>query len=567
MLDTDKPYCQPCLSPVWDTALAAHALLEVGGEATERAARGLDWLIERQILDVVGDWAATRPDVRPGGWAFQYANPHYPDLDDTAVVVMALDRCDRERYRPAIERATEWIVGLQSRNGGWGAFDADNTHFYLNHIPFADHGALLDPPTSDVTARCVGMLAQLGFGDEHAALTAGARLPASASRRPTGPGSGAGAPTTSTAPGRCSAPRTPPGSILRSPEIRRAVDWLLVAPARRRRLGRGWRFATGKTSRAARARSAPPRRPPGRCSASWRWARPNNPAVARGIAYLLETQAGQRPLGRGELYRRRLPARLLSALSRLPGILPALGPGAVPQPLPKQQPDGPSQLRVVTVVAVTGLRAEARLARGAGFAVICAGGNPARTAAALDKAIAEGVEGLISFGIAGGLDPQLRSGTLVAASAVIGADGTRHATDEAWRHALSADVDTVTGDIFGGEAIVATTAEKAALHARTGALAVDLESLVVARAARHAELPFIVLRAIADPATRPLPPAALVPLSQDGSPHLPRVLLSVLRAPQQIPSLIRTARETQCALQALKRSAAAARRTFAPPPA
>jgi adenosylhomocysteine nucleosidase len=221
----------------------------------------------------------------------------------------------------------------------------------------------------------------------------------------------------------------------------------------------------------------------------------------------------------------------------------------------------------VTVVAITGLRAEARLARGAGFAVICAGGNPARTAAALDKAIAEGVEGLISFGIAGGLDPQLRSGTLVAASAVIQADGTRHATDEAWRRALSADVGTVTGDIYGGEAIVATTAEKAALHARTGALAVDLESLVVARAAQHAKLPFIVLRAIADPAMRSLPPAALIPLSADGSPHLPRVLLSVLRAPQQIPSLIRTARETQCALQALKRSAAAARRTFAPSPA
>jgi squalene-hopene/tetraprenyl-beta-curcumene cyclase len=105
--------------------------------------------------------------VRPGGWAFQYNNAHYPDTDDTAVVVMAMDRARArlgagETYDAAIARGEEWIVGLQSKNGGWGAFDADNTYHYLNNIPFADHGALLDPPTVDVAARCVGMLAQLG---------------------------------------------------------------------------------------------------------------------------------------------------------------------------------------------------------------------------------------------------------------------------------------------------------------------------------------------------------------------------------------------------------------------
>ena len=104
--------------------------------------------------------------MRPGGWAFQYANPHYPDLDDTAVVVMAMDRARRigagDRYDQAIARGVEWVKGLQSRNGGWAAFDVDNTYDYLNNIPFADHGALIDPPTEDVTARCVSMLAQLG---------------------------------------------------------------------------------------------------------------------------------------------------------------------------------------------------------------------------------------------------------------------------------------------------------------------------------------------------------------------------------------------------------------------
>ena len=162
----DEIYCQPCYSPVWDTALAAHAMLEAGGEDAEaRAEAGLAWLKPLQVLDVKGDWAAVKPDVRPGGWAFQYRNDHYPDLDDTAVVVMAMDRAKARGasgYDEAIARGEEWTVGLQSKGGGWGAFDADNSYHYLNNIPFADHGALLDPPTADVSARCLSMLAQLG---------------------------------------------------------------------------------------------------------------------------------------------------------------------------------------------------------------------------------------------------------------------------------------------------------------------------------------------------------------------------------------------------------------------
>ena len=161
-------YCQPCVSPVWDTGLALHAMMEAGlaGDSGSVAAASR-WLVERQILDVKGDWASTRPDVRPGGWAFQYRNDHYPDVDDTAVVAMALHRADPEKYQDSIARAAEWIVGMQSANGGWGAFDADNTHYRLNHIPFADHGALLDPPTADVSARCIGFLAQIGYARTH----------------------------------------------------------------------------------------------------------------------------------------------------------------------------------------------------------------------------------------------------------------------------------------------------------------------------------------------------------------------------------------------------------------
>jgi len=175
----DEAYCQPCVSPVWDTALASHALMEAGGRrAIKRAIDGLKWLKPRQVLDVKGDWAEIRPDERPGGWAFQYANAHYPDLDDTAVVVMAMDRAAAQSeaasvdFGEAIGRGRDWVVGLQSTNGGWGAFDADNNYEYLNHIPFSDHGALLDPPTADVSARCLSMLAQLGETPENSEAAA-----------------------------------------------------------------------------------------------------------------------------------------------------------------------------------------------------------------------------------------------------------------------------------------------------------------------------------------------------------------------------------------------------------
>ncbi|MGB0695562.1 MAG: squalene--hopene cyclase [Rhodospirillaceae bacterium] len=163
----EEVYCQPCLSPVWDTALANHAMQEAGYDGkSDEITNANGWLRERQILDLEGDYAACRPGVRPGGWAFQYRNDHYPDVDDTAVVGMALDRAaEGEANQEAIARAAEWIIGMQSDNGGWGAFDADNEHYVLNYIPFADHGALLDPPTVDVSARCIGFLSQLGYAD------------------------------------------------------------------------------------------------------------------------------------------------------------------------------------------------------------------------------------------------------------------------------------------------------------------------------------------------------------------------------------------------------------------
>ena len=170
VVEQDRAYCQPCLSPVWDTSLAGHAVAEADSPANPAVGAANAWLRSKQVLDVVGDWARRRPDAVPGGWAFQYENAHYPDVDDTAVVGMLLHREGAPANDEAVARARDWVLAMQSSDGGWGAFDADNHHHYLNHIPFADHGALLDPSTADVTARCVSFLAQVGVGSDTAAM-------------------------------------------------------------------------------------------------------------------------------------------------------------------------------------------------------------------------------------------------------------------------------------------------------------------------------------------------------------------------------------------------------------
>lgn len=162
----DESFCQPCFSPIWDTCIALSATEEAcreeGGPSTGRTVK---WLFDNQIT-VPGDWSSNAPALEPGGWAFQFENAFYPDIDDTAMVVMSLLRAgvleDKKNMEP-LARAVNWLMGMQNSDGGWGAFDIDNNHTYLNDIPFADHGALLDPSTSDVTGRCVEALSMLGY--------------------------------------------------------------------------------------------------------------------------------------------------------------------------------------------------------------------------------------------------------------------------------------------------------------------------------------------------------------------------------------------------------------------
>ena len=287
--DDKHVYCQPCVSPVWDTGLACHALLESGDpEAVEKAEKGLSWLREKQILDVKGDWVARRPDVRPGGWAFQYENAHYPDLDDTAVVAMALDRSKQPAFRESIARAEEWVAGMQSSNGGWAAFEVDNEQYYLNHIPFADHGALLDPPTVDVTARCVSFFAQQGRTKDDPAIKRALEY----LRREQEPdGSFYGRWGTNYIYGTWSAlcAFNAIGIDPQDPVVRRGVDYLLREQGEDGGWGEGGEsYYPGKPK--------DPKQPSTASQTAWAVlalmasGEVGNPAVARGIAFLTRTQ-------------------------------------------------------------------------------------------------------------------------------------------------------------------------------------------------------------------------------------------------------------------------------------
>src|ERR1700731_3642615 len=164
---------QPCVSPVWDTCIAMVSLEEAGVPADHPAlVKAADWMLSKQVLGS-GDWQFKNRDAEPGGWAFEFRNDFYPDVDDTAFVLMALQRVkhpDPMRMEGAIRRGIQWLLSMQNRDGGWGAFDRDNDKKFLCNIPFADHNAMIDPSTADVTARVVECLGRFGWPAEHPAI-------------------------------------------------------------------------------------------------------------------------------------------------------------------------------------------------------------------------------------------------------------------------------------------------------------------------------------------------------------------------------------------------------------
>ena len=208
--------------------------------------------------------------------------------------------------------------------------------------------------------------------------------------------------------------------------------------------------------------------------------------------------------------------------------------------------------RLATVLCASGLAAEARIARAAGYPVVIGAGDRDRTAALVESAV-QHAKCLMSFGIAGALAPHLRPGDVVISAEVVSA-GHRWAAADLFQSRvadLARQIGAFEGAVLGAPTILATEEDKRRAWRETGALAVDLESDVVARIASQAGIPFVVARTIADTANRELPPAALIPLSETGTPNLARVLASVLRRPRQITTLISLARETRMALAAL----------------
>ncbi len=280
-------YCQPCVSPVWDTALATLAMQEAGdAPSIGSATRGLDWLQTEQVLDEPGDWRVNRSGVAGGGWAFQFANSYYPDLDDTAVVAWAMHQAhNADEYGECVRRALDWLVGMQSANGGFAAFDADNTYYSLNRIPFADHGALLDPPTSDVTARVITVLARVGRPQDKEPL---ARALAYLRQEQEDDGSWFGRWGTNYIYGTWSAlvALSQVGAGPQDPSVRKGVEWLKS----RQNADGGWGESNDSYARSAPKTASTPYQTAWAVLALMASGEVGSEAVRNGVGHLLRTQ-------------------------------------------------------------------------------------------------------------------------------------------------------------------------------------------------------------------------------------------------------------------------------------
>ncbi len=177
MVDDERGfYFQPCFSVVWDTAIAGYAL-GLGGEPPETAlSRAADWLLTKEVRHK-GDWSVKRPKTEPAGWYFEFANEFYPDIDDTAMVLLALSRAQGKpaAQSAAVQRAVKWLLDMQSKDGGWAAFDVDNNWESLSYVPFADHNAMLDPTCPDITGRVLEALCACGVSRDHPAVERGVK--------------------------------------------------------------------------------------------------------------------------------------------------------------------------------------------------------------------------------------------------------------------------------------------------------------------------------------------------------------------------------------------------------
>jgi len=173
--DREAFHFQPCFSAIWDTAISAFALGEADSGTIESIRKAGDWMLDNEVRRK-GDWSLKRPNLEPSGWAFEFRNEHYPDIDDTGMVLLALMHArgsDIPKWQASVDRAINWLIGMQSKDGGWAAFDVDNNWKILSHVPFADHNAMLDPTCADITGRVLEALIRAGVPQSHPAIRRG----------------------------------------------------------------------------------------------------------------------------------------------------------------------------------------------------------------------------------------------------------------------------------------------------------------------------------------------------------------------------------------------------------
>ncbi len=582
---------QPCVSPVWDTGLAILALQEAAGDGDTPVVRaGLDWLAARQVLDGPGDWKRDHPDLPGGGWPFQYANDHYPDLDDTAVIAWAMyNTGDGATYGRAITRATNWLVGMQSSNGGIAAFDSDNNHEYLNEIPFADHGALLDPPTADVTARVITLVGLLQRPEDRPFIE---RAMAYLKREQEADGSWFGRWGTNYIYGTWSVLMALEalGEDMSQGWIQRARRLSERHAAHRRQLGRGQRQLLGSAARALRRlhqfsdRLGHARPDGGRRS------RHARAGPRRGLA---DRRPGRRwGLARSGAHGTRLSACVLSEIPRLHALLPALGVGALPQsarrsgdrmsqrrasaePMPVMYcaagPSRPGRCRVLSlpvehlgiIAALPGeARALARLrprgrARLPGGAQLVLSGMGAERAAAAAATLAdEGVSVLMSWGtaaaIAPGVDPGASGAGDPCARRRRPRVGYRRRLARTLAAALAPAHQVFEQRLVDTPELVVDAAAKRALYDAASAIACDMESAAIAKVAADRGLAFVSVRAIIDDASMALPPVARAAMDADGRLRPAALLAAMAGRPASMHVQLRALKNLAVAFRAAR---------------
>ncbi|HYW34456.1 MAG TPA: squalene--hopene cyclase [Balneolaceae bacterium] len=548
----DEAYCQPCLSPIWDTILSAGAIQETGiadQDQEQALVNATEWLANKQLTDEPGDWRNDRPDLQGGSWPFQFRNDYYPDLDDTAFAAFVLHSIDSEKYKDNILRAARWLKGMQSSNGGFAAFEYDNTYYYLNEIPFADHGALLDPPTADVSARCAMLFGQLEneYPEFREPLNRCLDYLFEVQEED---GSWFGRWGTNYIYGTwsvliaCESADIPP----EEPEIQRAVAWL----KRKQREDGGWGEdnwsyhdpeTRGEADRSTSFQTA--------------WAvmgliaagEVDSEAVRRGIDFLLSTQEEDGFWSDPEFTAPGFPRVFYLKYHGYTKFFPLWALAKYQRKIDDEKlisnvQDKTSKNKIGIVVALprelqtlgNHHKAGSEIIHHSERILIGQSGVGAKNAKkAAERLINHGANILISWGTATALTPDIAPGTIAIPDKVLTTEQDIFETDRRLRehlfNELPLDGMFVHDTICETDEILANTSQKTTLAARTNARIADMETAAVARVAKEHDIPFLAIRSVSDSAEMQIP-RAIKNNVNDGTPNTLGILSDAILEPK-----------------------------------